>query len=272
MTMMTMMTMVMIIIAATCRIASRYMLSAPPTTAPPRRGVCVFVLSVERCMLRVEGRRRSRAASMHLRGKDRGKISRVISLADCKSALSDCSTRRAIKSALSARERLRKRKGGSGGRGVKRAAPTHSGRSLRPSTQEAAAIPFAHVVLDLRARGRRLASVRAKMGCAWCGLVRGKGGEGAAVGASRGSTMATAAAASGAGARLGGAAARGASERVVWRERCGSGGFREQQASRGYWACSSRRPLVAWCGGASARGSGKTWTHEHENLSARGVR
>ena len=207
-------------------------------------------------MLRVEGRRRSRAASMHLRGKDRGKISRVISLADCKSALSDCSTRRAIKSALSARERLGKRKGGSGGRGVKRAAPTHSGRSLRPSTQEAAAIPFAHVVLDLRARGRRLASVRAKMGCAWCGLVRGKGGEGAAVGASRGSTMATAAAASGAGARLGGAA-RGASERVVWRERCGSGGFREQQASRGYWACSSRRPLVAWCGGASARGSGR---------------
>ena len=175
-------------------------------------------------MLRVEGRRRSRAASMHLRGKDRGKISRVISLADCKSALSDCSTRRAIKSALSARERLRKRKGGSGGRGVKRAAPTHSGRSLRPSTQEAAAIPFAHVVLDLRARGRRLASVRAKMGCAWCGLVRGKGGEGAAVGASRGSTMATAAAASGAGARLGGAAARGPAS-VVWRERCGSGGF-----------------------------------------------
>ena len=114
MTMMTMMTMVMIIIAATCRIASRYMLSAPPTTAPPRRGVCVFVLSVERCMLRVEGRRRSRAASMHLRGKDRGKISRVISLADCKSALSDCSTRRAIKSALSARERLRQRKGARG--------------------------------------------------------------------------------------------------------------------------------------------------------------
>ena len=198
-------------------------------------------------MLRVEGRRRSRAASMHLREKDRGKISRVISLADCKSALSDCSTRRAIK---------REEKGGLGGKGVKRAAPTHSGRSLRPSTQEAAAIPFAHVVLDLRARGRRLASVRAKMGCAWCGLVRGKGGEGAAVGASRGSTMATAAAASGAGARLGGAA-RGASERVVWRERCGSGGFREQQASRGYWACSSRRPLVAWCGGASARGSGR---------------
>ena len=153
-------------------------------------------------MLRVEGRRRSRAASMHLRGKDRGKISRVISLADCKSALSDnCSTRRAIK---------REEKGGLGGEGVKRAAPTHSGRSLRPSTQEAAAIPFAHVVLDLRARGRRLASVRAKMGCAWCGLVRGKGGEGAAVGASRGSTMATAAAASGAGARLGGAGGRGA--------------------------------------------------------------
>ena len=167
-------------------------------------------------MLRVEGRRRSRAASMHLRGKDRGKISRVISLADCKSALSDCSTRRAIKSALSARERLRKRKGGSGGRGVKRAAPTHSGRSLRPSTQEAAAIPFAHVVLDLRARGRRLASVRAKMGCAWCGLVRGKGGEGAAVGASRGSTMATAAAASETGARLGGAGGRGAGERASY--------------------------------------------------------
>ena len=59
-------------------------------------------------MLRVEGRRRSRAASMHLRGKDRGKISRVISLADCKSALSDCSTRRAIK---------REEKGGLGGKG-----------------------------------------------------------------------------------------------------------------------------------------------------------
>ena len=211
-------------------------------------------------MLRVEGRRRSRAASMHLRGKDRGKISRVISLADCKSALSDCGTRRAIKSALSARERLRKRKGGSGGRGVKRAAPTHSGRSLRPSTQEAAAIPFAHVVLDLRARGRRLASVRAKMGCAWCGLVRGKGGEGAAVGASRGSTMATAAAASETGARLGGAGGRAGERRMA-------GAVRERRVSRAAGVAGVLGvQLAAPIGGVVRRGERERERKMHENL------
>ena len=185
-------------------------------------------------MLRVEGRRRSRAASMHLRGKGRGKISRAISLTDGKSALSDCSTRPGHQECSLCSRASSEEKGGSGGRGVKRAAPTHSGRSLRPSTQEAAAIPFAHVVLDLRARGRRLASVRAKMGCAWCGLVRGKGGEGAAVGASRGSTMATAAAASGAGARLGGAGGRGAGERASYGgSGAGAAGFASSRRREG---------------------------------------
>ena len=89
--------------------------------------------------------------------------------------------------------------------GVKRAAPTHSGRSLRPSMQESAALP-SPTLFWICARGRDdgvRASAAHKMGCALRGLARGKGGEGAAVGASRGSTMATAAAASGAGARLG---------------------------------------------------------------------
>ena len=175
---------------------------------------------------------------------------------------------RAIKSALSARERLRKRKGGSGGRGVKRAAPTHSGRSLRPSTQEAAAIPFAHVVLDLRARGRRLASVRAKMGCAWCGLVRGKGGEGAAVGcASRGSTMATAAAASETGARLGGAGGRGAGG--VHRM---AGAVRERRVSRAAGVAGVLGvQLAAPIGGVVRRGERERERKMHENLDG-GVR
>ena len=213
-------------------------------------------------MLRVEGRRRSRAASMHLRGKDRGKISRVISLADCKSALSDCSTRPGHRECSLCSRASWEEKGGLGGKGVKRAAPTHSGRSLRPSTQEAAAIPFAHVVLDLRARGRRLASVRAKMGCAWCGLVRGKGGEGAAVGESRSSTTATAAAASGAGARLGGEATRGASERAS----CGGSG-----AGAAGFKSSRRRGGTGRAAGSTGAKCGwgeREWERKmHETLS-----
>ena len=155
---------------------------------------------------------------------------------------------RAIESALSARERLGKRKGGSGGRGGQEGRTYSQRAQLEAQHARGRGDP-------LRPRCFGSASARAtarerqsQNGCAWCGLVRGKGGEGAAVGASRGSTMATAAAASGAGARLGGAAARGPAS--VWRERCGSGGF---ASSRRHGGTGRAARGAHWWRGAAGR-------------------
>ena len=197
-------------------------------------------------MLRVEGRRRSRAASMHLRGKDRGKISRVISLADCKSALSDCSTRRAIK---------REEKGGLGGKGGQEGRTYSQRTQLEAQHARGRGDPlrprcFGSASARATARERQsqngMRMVRARAGQGWR---RGRSGrvsrlhDGNGRSCERSRCEARRRSGSGAGERMAGA--------VRERRVC------EQQASRGYWACSSRRPLVAWCGGASARGSGR---------------
>ena len=90
--------------------------------------------------------------------------------------------------------------------------------------------PLAHVVLDLR--GAQATAGEHEMGCAWWA----RAGQGWRMGSS-GRVSRSMAAASPANGReqgceaegVGGRRARG---RIAWRERCGSGGFREQQASR----------------------------------------
>ena len=95
--------------------------------------------------------------------------------------------------------------------------------------KEAAVLPSPTLFLDLRVHRRRRASVSSMKWDAHGGLARGKGGEWAAVDASHGSLMATAREGAG-GVRTRGVGRRG---RIACRECCGSGGFSEQQASRG---------------------------------------
>ena len=207
-------------------------------------------------MLPVEGRRRSRAASMHLREKDRGKISRVISLADCKSALSDCSTRRASRVLCS--RASSEEKGGLGGKGGQEGRTYSQRTQLEAQHARGRGDPlrprcFGSASARATARERQsqngMRMVRARAGQGWR---RGRSGRVSRLHDGNGRSSER--------NRCEARRSRGSGSRracIVWRERCGSGGFREQQASRGYWACSSRRPLVAWCGGARARGSGK---------------
>ena len=129
--------------------------------------------------------------------------------------------------------------------GLRRAAPTRSVHSSRSSSQAAAAAPLAHVVLDLRARRRRRASVSS---IKWDAHVRANAGQGWRMGSS--SSMAAAPASGREQAVRGrGAPSGGERERIARRERCGRVGFRVQYASRG-----SRRVACGFIGGAVRRG------------------
>jgi len=125
---------------------------------------------------------------------------------------------------------------GGGFEGAHRGRGAQEGRTYSQRTQLEAqharsrGAPLAHVVLDLR--GAQATAGEHEMGCAWWA----RAGQGWRMGSS-GRVSRSMAAASPANGReqgceaegVGGRRARG---RIAWRERCGSGGFREQQASR----------------------------------------
>ena len=187
-------------------------------------------------MLRVEGRRRSRAASMHLRGKGRGKISRVISLADCKSALSDCSTRPGHQECSLCSRASSEEKGGLGGKGGQEGRTYSQRTQLEAQHARGRGDPlrprcFGSASARATARERQsqngMRMVRARAGQGWR---RGRSGRVSRLHDGNGRSC-----------------ERSRCEAcVVWRERCGSGGFASSRRRGGTGRAAQGQACLVW--------------------------
>ena len=215
-------------------------------------------------MLRVEGRRCSRAASMHLRGKGRGKISRVISLADCKSALSDCSTRRAIK---------REEKGGLGGKGGQEGRTYSQRTQLEAQHARGRGDPlrprcFGSASARATARERQsqngMRMVRARAGQGWG---RGRSGRVSRLHDGNGRSSER--------NRCEARRSRGSGSRracIVWRERCGSGGFASSRRRGGTGRAARGAHWWRGAAGRAREGAEKPGLTNTKNLDSRKTR